>query len=123
MLADAPLVGFAPATDLERARAFYSDTLGLPAVSEDDFALVYRVGNATLRVAKVESLTPQPFTVLGWSVADVVATARWLRERGVAFERYPFVQDPDGIWTSPTGARIAWFKDPEGNVLSISQSD
>jgi hypothetical protein len=59
---------------------------------------------------------------MGWEVSDIEAVVKWLTERGVAFEKYPFVQDRKlGIWTAPSGDKVAWFKDPDGNVLSVSQ--
>lgn len=116
----ASLVAFVAATDLPRSREFYEEVLGLAFVAEDTFALVFDLAGTPLRVARVESFQPQPFTVLGWDVGDVVAKVHELVARGVVFERFPSLeQDPDGIWTSPSGARIAWFKDPDGNLLSV----
>jgi catechol 2,3-dioxygenase-like lactoylglutathione lyase family enzyme len=107
----------------ERARGFYAGTLGLRLVSEDAFAIVCEVGGIELRIAKVGDLAPQPFTVLGWRVTDAAATVRALGARGVTFERYPFLtQDADGVWDAPGGARVAWFKDPDGNLLSVHQA-
>jgi hypothetical protein len=75
-----------------------------------------------LRIGKVPDFTPAPYTVLGWEVANIEEIVAWLQKRGVAFEKYPFVQDKElGIWTAPTGDKVAWFKDPDGNVLSVSQ--
>ena len=75
-----------------------------------------------IRIAKTPDFTPAPYTVMGWEVGDIGAVARWLAGRGVAFEKYPFVQDRElGIWTTPNGDKVAWFKDPDGNVLSVSQ--
>jgi catechol 2,3-dioxygenase-like lactoylglutathione lyase family enzyme len=117
----APPIAFVSTTDPERARAFYQDTLGLTFVADEGFALVFDLAGVMLRVTKVEQLQPQPFTVLGWRVDDPEATVRQLTSRGVAFERYPGTeQDALGIWPSPSGARIAWFRDPDGNVLSIT---
>jgi predicted enzyme related to lactoylglutathione lyase len=73
-------------------------------------------------VQKVADFVPHPFTALGWSVADMGKTIADLTARGVRLERYDFVpQDPDGIWTTPDGAKVAWFKDPDGNTLSITE--
>jgi catechol 2,3-dioxygenase-like lactoylglutathione lyase family enzyme len=106
----------------DRARAFYADTLGLPLTVDDDFSLVFDLNGVPLRVQKVRELQPQPFTALGWQVADVAATVGALRTRGVTFERYPFLQqDAQEIWDAPGGARIAWFKDPDGNLLSLTE--
>ena len=123
MLGSAKLVAFVPTRDPARARAFYADVLGLPLVSEDAFALVFDCGGTMLRVANVgAALRPAPFTILGWHVPDAAAAVRALGERGVEVIRYDGMgQDELGIWTSPAGARVAWFHDPDGNVLSITQ--
>jgi catechol 2,3-dioxygenase-like lactoylglutathione lyase family enzyme len=122
-LAEQSLIGFIAATDPERAKKFYRDTLGLPLVSEElPFALVFDARGTMLRVSIVQEVVPARYTVLGWQVRDIVAAAKTLSEAGVRFERYPGMeQDELGIWSSPGGARVAWFKDPEGNTLSISQ--
>ncbi len=113
---------FAAVLDRDRARAFYRDTLGLPLTSEDDFALVFDAGGTTLRVSPVQEMTPAKYTVLGWEVPDIVTAVEALGARGVTFERYGFIpQDDLGIWTAPGGTRVAWFKDPSGNVLSLAQ--
>lgn len=121
MLGKNALIGFVATLDFERARAFYGGTLGLELLRDDGFALVFRAGANMLRVVKVDGLRPQPFTVLGWEVDDVQKTVAALRERGVTFEEYAFL-DPDdgGVWTAPGGDQVAWFKDPDGNTLSIS---
>jgi catechol 2,3-dioxygenase-like lactoylglutathione lyase family enzyme len=116
------LIAFVSAVDLDRARAFYEGTLGLSVEEVNDFACVLRSGDTMLRVTKVDSLAPQPFTVLGWQVADIHASATALRDRGVEFLRYEFMdQDELGIWTAPSGGRILWFHDPDGNTLSLTQ--
>lgn len=122
MLASAPIVAFLATTDAARARAFFEGVLGLRVVEESGFALVLDAHGTTLRVQRVEALTPHPFTSLGWTPADLDATVRDLAARGVVFERYGSLeQDALGIWTAPGGAaRVAWFKDPDGNVLSLS---
>ncbi len=122
-LASAALCGFVATTDMNRAKAFYRDTLGLHLVEEQPpFALVFDVNGTMLRVTAVKEFTPDPFTVLGWNVKDIAATAAALRAAGVKFQHYGMPgQDQDGIWTAPGGARIAWFKDPDGNTLSIAQ--
>jgi catechol 2,3-dioxygenase-like lactoylglutathione lyase family enzyme len=120
MLASGKMVGFIATTDFERARAFYEGKLGFEFVSQDGFALVMRCGAHNIRVAKVAAFDPFPGTVLGWEVADVKSVALWLKERGVKTEKYPFVDDKElGIWTTPAGNQVAWFKDADGNVLSI----
>jgi catechol 2,3-dioxygenase-like lactoylglutathione lyase family enzyme len=123
MLGSAELVAFIATTDAQRARAFYEGTLGLRFVSDDGFALVFDANGTTLRVQKVESVTAARGTVLGWKVPDNAAAVRELAGRGVAFERFPGMeQDEAGIWTTP-GGKVAWFKDPDGHLLSLSQAD
>jgi catechol 2,3-dioxygenase-like lactoylglutathione lyase family enzyme len=122
MLASGKLVGFVPTKDSNRARHFYESELGFQFVSDDQFALVMRAGGSTLRIAKAPDFSPAPYTVLGWEVQNIEAVVSWLKERGVTFETYPFVQDRElQIWTAPSGDKVAWFKDPDGNVLSVSQ--
>jgi catechol 2,3-dioxygenase-like lactoylglutathione lyase family enzyme len=122
VLGAADLVAFVSTRDASRAKAFYEDVLGLRLVSEDGFALTFDANGTALRVSIVEQLTAAPYTVLGWHVPDIGAAAQALAARGVAFERYPFLeQDARGVWTAPGGARVAWFKDPDGNTLSISE--
>ena len=96
--------------------------LGLTFLADDGVALVFDLAGTMLRIARVDAFTPQPFTVLGWRVADVATTVIALERHGVRFERYSGLdQDTLGIWLSPAGARVAWFKDPDGNVLGLSQ--
>jgi catechol 2,3-dioxygenase-like lactoylglutathione lyase family enzyme len=115
-------VAFVATTDAERARGFYEGTLGLSLVADEEFALVFDLLGTMLRVTRVERLEPQPFTVLGWRVADAEESVRALTARGVTFERYSSLEQDDlGIWVAPAGSRVAWFKDPDGNVLSVSQ--
>ncbi len=123
MLAASKIVGVIPTLDSKRAREFYEGKLGFRFVSDDQFALVMMAGDTMLRISKVpKDFVPAGFTILGWEAKDIEAMARWLQERGVAFEKYPFVQNQElGIWTAPSGDRVAWFKDPDGNVLSLSQ--
>jgi uncharacterized glyoxalase superfamily protein PhnB len=122
MLTARHLMAFVATTDAPRATAFYRDTLGLPLVSDDPHAVVFFAGPSVLRLQKVETFVPAPFTVLGWHVPDIAAEVAALGARGVAFERYPFLtQDETGVWTTPDGAKVAWFKDPDGNVLSLTQ--
>jgi catechol 2,3-dioxygenase-like lactoylglutathione lyase family enzyme len=122
MLASGKLVGFIPTTDYDKARAFYVDKLGFEFVSLDQFALVLKLGGHMFRITKVPNFAPLQGTILGWQVQDIEAAAKWLNERGAATEKYPFAQDKQfGIWTAPGGDRIAWFKDPDGNILSVSQ--
>ncbi|MBI1752081.1 MAG: VOC family protein [Acidobacteria bacterium] len=123
MLDRAPIVGFLFTTDYARARAFYEGILGFRVESQDAFALVIRAGGTRVRISRVPDFQPVQGTVLGWEVPDVPNAARWLRERGVETEKYPFVEDSDlGVWRAPGGAEVAWFKDPDGNVLSLSNT-
>ena len=123
MLGSADLVGFVASTDLVRSGAFYGDVLGLDLVEESPFASVFDANGTLLRVIPVDHFAAAPYTVLGWSVGELEETIRTLRERGVVFERFPgMTQDELGIWTSPGGGRVAWFKDPDGNVLSLTEA-
>ncbi len=122
MLSDSELIAFAATTDLARARSFYGDTLGLRFVTEDDFAVSFDANGTRLRVSKVDQVAVAGYTVLGWVVDDIAASVRALAERGVEFQRFPWMtQDDLGIWTAPGGAKVAWFKDPDGNTLSLTQ--
>jgi catechol 2,3-dioxygenase-like lactoylglutathione lyase family enzyme len=117
------LMAFVATRDPDRAKRFYRDNLGLHLVAEQlPFALVFDAHGTMLRVTIVHEIVVAPYTVLGWEVPDITATARELTAGGVKLERYPGMpQDELGIWTSPSGARVAWFKDPDGNVLSVTQ--
>jgi len=117
------LIGFAPITDVDRAKEFYRDKLGLTLVEEQHpFALVFDANGTMLRLTMLKEFKPFPFTILGWQVPDIVVVAKALATAGIQCERYGhFKQDEHGIWSAPGGAKVAWFKDPDGNVLSISQ--
>ena len=122
MLGSTKIVAFVPTRDFAVAKPFYVGVLGLRLVSEDGFALVLDANGTMLRVAKVHKYEPHPFTILGWAVADIEKAVSELQERGIKFEKYGFPgQDERGIWTAPGGAKVAWFKDPDGNILSVSQ--
>jgi len=124
-LAGHPIIGFVTIFAVEQAKRFYRDTLGLRLVSEElPFALVFDANGIMLRLS-IGSEAPQTgATVLGWKVTDIESTAESLKQAGVTFARYPFLeQDELGIWTAPGGARVAWFQDPDGNTLSISQHE
>lgn len=122
MLSSSKIVGFVPTKDYTKARAFYEQKLGFVFVSLDQFALVVRAGAHQIRIAKMPDFTPLQGTILGWELENIQSVATWLKGRGVALEKFPFVQDPKlGIWTAPSGDKIAWFRDPDGDVLSISQ--
>jgi len=122
MLAASKLIGFVPTRDSKRSREFYEGKLGFQFVSDDQFALVMQAGDSMIRIAKADNFKPAQYTVMGWEVTEIEAMVKWLNGRGVVFEKYPFVQDQKlGIWTTPNGDKVAWFKDPDGNVLSLSQ--
>jgi catechol 2,3-dioxygenase-like lactoylglutathione lyase family enzyme len=122
MLDSGKMVGFVPTKDYDRARAFYEGKLGFEFVSLDQFALVMRVSGHKIRIAKVANFIPLQGTILGWEVKDIKAVVTWLSGRGVTTEKYPFVEDRElGIWAAPGGDKVAWFKDPDGNILSVSQ--
>jgi catechol 2,3-dioxygenase-like lactoylglutathione lyase family enzyme len=121
VLANAPLVAFVAAADAAQARAFYADTLGLRLRSDDRFALVFDAHGVTLRVQKVQQVSPPPYTVLGWQVPDLPEAVRQLTARGIRFEHFDGLeQDELGIWTAPGGSGVAWFRDPEGHLLSLN---
>jgi predicted enzyme related to lactoylglutathione lyase len=121
-LASDSLIAFVPTKDMGRARPFYETVLGLKMEGESPIACAFRAGGVLLRVIVVEQLTPFPFTLLGWSVDDIAATVAGLTARGAVFERFEGVdQDELGVWRSPGGAQVAWFKDPDGNTLSLTQ--
>jgi catechol 2,3-dioxygenase-like lactoylglutathione lyase family enzyme len=122
MLKAHPIIAFVATTNPARAKKFYATTLGLRLVSEDPFALAFDAGGTMLRVATVPKLQPAGYTVLGWTVPDIDAVIAKLRKRGVRMKRYKGMkQDKGGVWTSPSGARIAWFGDPDGNTLSLTE--
>ncbi|MGA8406105.1 MAG: VOC family protein [Candidatus Acidiferrales bacterium] len=122
MLASSKIIGFVPTRDSKQAREFYEGKLGFQFVSDDPFALVMMAGDTMIRIANAKDFTPAPYTVMGWEAQDIEALVRWLTARGVVFEKYPFIQDQElGIWSAPGGDKVAWFKDPDGNVLSVSQ--
>ncbi len=122
MLKNSESVSFLATIDPERSRAFYEDILGLTFIADEYFALVFDSDGHMLRIAKVDELMPAIHTVLGWHVGDISATVEGLSARGVVFDRYDGMdQDEFGIWVSPSGAKVAWFKDPDCNNLSLTQ--
>ena len=124
MLSDATPMGFIAVSDYARARAFYEGVLGLQVFSQDDFALVMRSGSTLIRMAKPQELVVAPYTIFGWQVVNVDDKVFGLTAKGVKFELYDFfgdAQTPHGVWTAPSGDKVAWFKDPDGNLLSLSQ--
>ncbi len=118
------VVSFAITTNPEAAKAFYAGTLGFQLLSDDAYAIVFRMSGSLgtmLRLSRLKEFTPATYTVLGWEVADIREAVRSLAAKGVVFERYPWMPpDGDGVFTFPNGDAVAWFKDPEGNVLSLS---
>jgi catechol 2,3-dioxygenase-like lactoylglutathione lyase family enzyme len=123
MLGAQPIAAFVATTQPDVAQRFYAETLGLRLTSRDQYALVFDAGGTMLRVVIVETFQPQPFTVLGWSVPDIHASVTDLTARGVTFRRYAWMdQDALGVWTAPDGAKVAWFTDPDGNTLSLTES-
>jgi catechol 2,3-dioxygenase-like lactoylglutathione lyase family enzyme len=122
MLGLQKVMAFVATADSARATVFYRDVLGLSLVADEQWAVVFDANGTLLRIQKVPELTPAPYTALGWDVPDIRRTMAALGDRGVTFERYPLLpQDELGIWTTPDGTQIAWFKDPDGNVLSLTQ--
>jgi predicted enzyme related to lactoylglutathione lyase len=122
MLSNENLKAFAPTTDPKKAKSFYNHTLGLRLLTEDNYALEFDANGTVLRVTIVPQLTPHPFTILGWNVRDIVSVINQLNKKNVVFECYDFLkQDNLGIWTSPNGSKVAWFKDPDGNILSLTE--
>jgi catechol 2,3-dioxygenase-like lactoylglutathione lyase family enzyme len=117
------IIGFVTIVDVARAKSFYRDTLGLRLVSEEPpFALVFDANGIMIRLGMGKEIPPASGTVLGWQVPDITAVVKDLGAAGVQFERYGFMQqDESGIWTAPSGAKVAWFKDPDGNILSVSE--
>jgi catechol 2,3-dioxygenase-like lactoylglutathione lyase family enzyme len=116
------IISFVATQNPASARKFYEAILGLTLVRDDPFATVFDANGTMLRVQKVHELLPAKHTVLGWEVDDICAKTRELTKRGVRFERYGGLgQDEMGVWTSPSGAKVAWFKDPDGNTLSLTQ--
>ena len=117
------IIGFVTIVDVPRAKDFYQNTLGLRLILEEPpFALVFEANGIMLRLGMAKERPPAHGTVLGWQVPEITATVKSLAQAGVSFERYGGMdQDELGIWTSPTGAKVAWFKDPDGNTLSVSE--
>lgn len=122
MLGSEKIVAFAATTDRSRAMDFYGGRLGLRLVSDEPHALVYDANGTMLRVQMVREVLGGQYTMLGWQVADIAATARRLKDKGVELMRVEGLsQDELGIWNTPAGAKVAWFKDPDGNILSLTQ--
>ena len=122
MLQASEVVAFVGSADLRRARVFYEQALGLRLIEHNDFACVFDANGTMLRVTAVPEVARSGYTVLGWRVSDIAATVRGLTAKGIAFLRYDGLdQDESGAWTTPGGDQVAWFADPDGNVLSLTQ--
>jgi catechol 2,3-dioxygenase-like lactoylglutathione lyase family enzyme len=122
MLEKSEVIAFVSSTDLRQARVFYEQTLGLRLIEQNDFACVFDANGAMLRVTAVAEVARAGYTVLGWRISDIAATVRGLAAKGVLFLRYDGMdQNESGVWTTPGGDKVAWFADPDGNVLSLTQ--
>ncbi|HEV3354985.1 MAG TPA: VOC family protein [Acidimicrobiales bacterium] len=122
MLGGVDLIAFVGTADVARARSFYEGTLGLAVVEEDPYALALDANGTMLRVTAVPDFRPAGHTVCGWRVDNIATAIRELGEKGVGFARYDGMdQDELGAWTAPSGAKVAWFADPDGNTLSLTQ--
>lgn len=122
MLANDQLMAFAATAEPSKCRRFYEDVLGLELVADEPYALVFKTRNAVLRIAKLDSLAPPPYTVLGWIVDDISAAVAELKQRGVRFQHYEGLpQNDQGVMAFPDGTRVTWFKDPDGNTLSLTE--
>jgi catechol 2,3-dioxygenase-like lactoylglutathione lyase family enzyme len=122
VLSASKLVCFLATARPAESRRFYQGILGLSMLEDGPFALVFDANGTELRIQKVQAVAPAPYTALGWQVPDIEAAARWLGGRGISLERYDGLsQDDLGIWRTPDGSGVAWFKDPEGHTLSVTQ--
>ena len=121
MLTAAPFMAFIPVRDLTSARSFYGEILGLQVTDENPFAVILNSGGTMLRLTQIENHQPQPFTIAGWEVQEIDVAVDALMGQGVTFTRYNGMeQDHRAIWTTPGGDRVAWFKDLDGNTLSLT---
>ena len=122
MINDSKIIAFVATKDSVRAKNFYENILGLKLVHDGNVALLFDANGTKLMVQKVKEHNPPQFTVLGWDVVDINAEVEELHRRGIEVARYDWMQQDDkGIWTAPGGAKVAWFKDPDGNTLSLTQ--
>jgi hypothetical protein len=122
MLDNQPIMAFVATTDAAKARPFYEDVLGLPVRASDPYGINFGMGDRYLRMSIVRDFKPAPWSVLSWVVADIKKMIAALTLKGVVFERYEGLgQDDTGIWAAPDGTKVAWFKDTDQNVLSLTQ--
>ena len=122
MLGTENIVAFVPISDAAKARAFYEGILGLRFIQDDGFAMVLEANGIMVRAVKLKEVKPVQHTILGWNIRDIEKAVRALRDKGVHFEIFGFLKQNElGIWTAPTGDKVAWFKDPDGNTLSLSE--
>ena len=122
MLNSSRLIGFVATAKPDDARRFYAEALGLPLIEDGPYALVFSASGTTIRVQKVSGVSPAAYTALGWAVDDIEETIAQLTARGVRFERFEGLSQSDrGVWRTPDGSSVAWFKDPDGNILSLTQ--
>ena len=122
MLTSSDLIAFVPTENLPRARDFYQRVLGLTLIEEGPYACVFDANGTSLRITPVETIVRAPYTVLGWRVDDIDAAVAGITAAGVTFTRYPELdQSEAGIWLSPSGAKVAWFTDADGNTLSLTE--
>lgn len=122
MLTDTPIIAFLATADAPKARDFYESRIGLTVLDESEFAIAFDAHGVEIRIQKVAVVDPQPYTVLGWQVPSIVEAVQDLTRRGVFFERFTGLEQSElGIWSSPSGAKVAWFTDPDGNTLSVTQ--
>lgn len=122
MLGGMPITALLGTVQPDRALAFYRDTLGLSFIADDGFALIFEAGGVRLRVSRVPAVAPSQYAVLAFTVPDIAAVVDGLTAKGVGFQRFPpFAQDERGVWTAPDGTKVAWFRDPDLNILSLVQ--
>ena len=122
MMRHATLVAFLATTDLNRSREFFVERIGLSCTEQTAYACVSDANGTPLRVTFVDEMRAAPYTVLAWVVDDIAERVHSLIDRGVRFERFEgMVQDDLGVWTTPGDDRVAWFKDPDRNVLSLTE--
>jgi catechol 2,3-dioxygenase-like lactoylglutathione lyase family enzyme len=122
MLASATITALVGTMKPEMAKAFYQDILGLKFINDDSYAMVFEGRNARVRVSRVPAVVPAQYAVLAFTVDDIDKAVDALTAKGVVFARFGFfVQDAKGIWTAPDGTKVAWFHDPDLNLLSVVQ--